>query len=403
MTVKAAGGNQADVEVVLSREQAAELAGAGVELEPKLIDGQTVAEAATLQAEAGFNVFRPYSGDGGLREEYEQIAADNPDITKLVVIGQTVQGQDIIALKVARKASRERDGSKPATLFVSAQHAREWITATRWRCGSAPRRVSKGRSTASTSRTRWRPTAGAQALIIANEDYTGVNPTYPAGTTAPKYTDEYEAALDASGVSHATWDVDAQGVPHHLGVLSHFDAVVWELGDNRLTQDPEDEITDTFLFGPLPDLAVAERQQFLTMAVRDYLNEGGKLVHTGETAQYFGLLGGSIGGIYYGLDRAPTEDCEVTVDFFSDCLLLADDFSQYYLGAFVRTTLAAPVGVAGTATPLDGLTADFGGQAVVDNPLDEAGRSRSPATCCPPTSSRCSPGARTAPTWERGA
>src|SRR5262245_37767409 len=128
MTVKAATGNQADVEVVLSSEQAADLADAGVELEPKLIDGQTVAEAATLQAEAGFNVFRPYSGAGGLREEFEQIAADNPDITKLVVIGQTVNGQDIIALKVTKKASRERDGSRPATLFSSAQHAREWIT-----------------------------------------------------------------------------------------------------------------------------------------------------------------------------------------------------------------------------------------------------------------------------------
>ena len=28
---------------------------------------------------------------------------------------------------------------------------------------------------------------GADVLVIANEDYTGVNPTYPAGTTAPKY------------------------------------------------------------------------------------------------------------------------------------------------------------------------------------------------------------------------
>ena len=26
-----------------------------------------------------------------------------------------------------------------------------------------------------------------------------------------------------------------------------------------------------------------------------YLNEGGKLAHTGETAQYYGLLGGSVG------------------------------------------------------------------------------------------------------------
>jgi len=36
------------------------------------------------------------------------------------------------------------------------------------------------------------------------------------------------------------------------------------LGDNRLTQDPEDELTGTFAFGPLPDLAVAERQQYLS-------------------------------------------------------------------------------------------------------------------------------------------
>jgi hypothetical protein len=215
--------------------------------------------------------------------------------------------------------------------------------------------------------------SGADALIIANEDYTGVNPTYPAGTDAPKYVDEYAAALDANGVSHDTFDVDAQGVPHPLGVLGHYDAVVWELGDNRLTQDPEDELTDTFRFGPLPDLAVAERQQFLTLAVRDYLNEGGKLVQTGETTGYFGLLGGSIGGIYYGLDGAPEEDCVVTEDFFSDCLLLGDDFSQYYLGAFARATFSDPVGMAGTGTPLDGAGANFGGPAVADNPLDEAG------------------------------
>ena len=80
-------------------------------------------------------------------------------------------------------------------------------------------------------------------LVIANEDYTGVNPTYPPGTTAPKYLDEHVAALEANGVTPDVWDVDAQGVPHDLGVLSHYDAVVWYLGDNRLTQDPEDELT----------------------------------------------------------------------------------------------------------------------------------------------------------------
>ncbi|GAA1759080.1 M14 family metallopeptidase [Agromyces humatus] len=214
--------------------------------------------------------------------------------------------------------------------------------------------------------------SGSPVLVLANEDYTGVNPTYPAGSTAPKYLDEHVAALEANGVTPATWDVDAQGVPHDLGVLSHFDGVIWYLGDNRLTQDPEDFITDTFLFGPLPDLAVAERQQYLTMSVRDYLNEGGKLAHSGETSAYFGLLGDQIGGIYYGLDGAPEEDCVISGDFFSDCLLLADDFTQYWLGANSRTA-SDFTGTTGIAPPLEGFTGTFGGPATVDNPVDEAG------------------------------
>ncbi len=127
--------------------------------------------------------------------------------------------------------------------------------------------------------------------MLADEDYTGVNPTYPAGTDAPKYAAAHVAAVQAAGYDADVWDVDAQGVPHDLGILSHYDAVVWYLGDNRLTQDPEDEIIETEPFGPLPDIAVAEREQYLTMAVRDFLNDGGKLLHAGETAQYLGQLG----------------------------------------------------------------------------------------------------------------
>ena len=32
-------------------------------------------------------------------------------------------------------------------------------------------------------------------LVLADEDYTGVNPIYPAGTTAPRYAQQYVAAL----------------------------------------------------------------------------------------------------------------------------------------------------------------------------------------------------------------
>ena len=179
-------------------------------------------------------------------------------------------------------------------------------------------------------------------LIVANEDYTGVNPgPTPSGATAPKYVDEHVAALQANGITPDVWDVDAQGIPHDLGVLSHYAAVLWYLGDNRLTQDPEDFLTEVPLISPttrVPDTSVAERTQYLTVAVRDYLNGGGKLVHAGETAAMDSRLddanGGVIGGLYYGLDDFPEQQCVVTDDPFSDCLLLADDFAQYWLGAF---------------------------------------------------------------------
>jgi hypothetical protein len=215
--------------------------------------------------------------------------------------------------------------------------------------------------------------SGADVLVIANEDYTGVNPTYPAGTNAPKYADEHVAALRSAGYRSDVWDVDAQGVPHDLGVLSHYDAVLWYTGENRITQDPEDELIST-PFGQLPDIGVAERQQYLTIAVRDYLNGGGKLVHAGESVQHQGLLGISdaVGGLYYGLDGDPTAECVVqTVEgFFEDCLILADDFRQYWLGGFARVDLAGPEAVSGIGEPIEGYEGELAGG---DNPLDEAG------------------------------
>jgi hypothetical protein len=227
----------------------------------------------------------------------------------------------------------------------------------------------------------------ADVLVLADEDYEGVNPTYPAGTSAPKYAQQYVDALAAKGIRAAVWDISAQGVPHDLGVLDHFKGVVWYYGDNRLTQDPEDELTET-IFGNLPDSAVAEREQFTTMAVRDFLNEGGKLVVTGETAGYTGFLdaalGGVIGGIYYGLDGAPAQDCVVSADPFSDCLILSNDFYQYYLGAFSRPVASGPVGFNGSGV-LAGTSATFGGQATVDNPLDEPGNFIPTSVSLPPT------------------
>ena len=57
------------------------------------------------------------------------LAAAYPGLAKLVVIGQSGQGQDIVALKVTQDARNVADGARPAMLFSAVNHAREWIAA----------------------------------------------------------------------------------------------------------------------------------------------------------------------------------------------------------------------------------------------------------------------------------
>ena len=90
--------------------------------------GQTTAQAAFEEAENGFEVWRTWSEPGGYRDEMEFLADQYDDLTELITIGQSVQGQDIYAMRVTEKADTKRRGSRPAVLNISAQHAREWIS-----------------------------------------------------------------------------------------------------------------------------------------------------------------------------------------------------------------------------------------------------------------------------------
>ena len=76
-----------------------------------------------------YDVFRSYSEPGGVKAEMTSLAAAYPGLAKLVVIGQSGQGQDIVALKVTSDARNVADGSRPAMLFSAVNHAREWIAA----------------------------------------------------------------------------------------------------------------------------------------------------------------------------------------------------------------------------------------------------------------------------------
>ncbi|MFF3760824.1 M14 family zinc carboxypeptidase [Streptomyces sp. NPDC002185] len=124
LTERVPAKGSATVELFLTGRQAGQLRGQGVELTEHALGAQ----AEKRVAAAGDGVFRPYGGPNGLKQEILDTARANPGLTKVVSIGKTVKGQDILALKLTRGARRAEDGSKPATLYVSNQHAREWIT-----------------------------------------------------------------------------------------------------------------------------------------------------------------------------------------------------------------------------------------------------------------------------------
>ena len=111
-------------------------------------------------------------------------------------------------------------------------------------------------------------------LVLAAEDYLAGNPAQdPDG---PHYLSYYTDALDANGVGYDVYDVDRMGhqAPDALGVLSHYDAVIWYTGDDYLTRRP----------GQPPGTGTARLAVEEMIAVRAFLNEGGKLLYTGKRA-----------------------------------------------------------------------------------------------------------------------
>ena len=122
-------GRRTEVFLVLSRGEAAKLRSQGVRA--RLVrdsQGRTQLQRAALQAASGFEVYRSWDEEGGISDELYQLAEDNPDLVKLEVLGHTDQGREYIALKLTKNAQTVADGSRPAVLYVSTHHAREWIS-----------------------------------------------------------------------------------------------------------------------------------------------------------------------------------------------------------------------------------------------------------------------------------
>ncbi|GLZ30068.1 zinc carboxypeptidase [Lentzea sp. NBRC 105346] len=122
-------GDKVELELVLSDREWKTLTRQGVDVQVKKTkDGKTTRQLAAEQAAGGFTVWRSFDEKGGIRDQLYQIARDNRNLVKLEVLGKTGQGREIIAVKVTQAANETPDGARPAVLYSSTQHAREWIS-----------------------------------------------------------------------------------------------------------------------------------------------------------------------------------------------------------------------------------------------------------------------------------
>ncbi|MPZ74749.1 MAG: hypothetical protein GEU74_16300 [Nitriliruptorales bacterium] len=190
-------------------------------------------------------------------------------------------------------------------------------------------------------------------LVLANEDYSGIshNPGY-ASDSEPNYLQYYLDALEDNGVGADVYDVDAHDrtAPHHLGVLAHYDAVVWYHANNVTTRD---------VGHPSPSAYVSKLASDMEVTVRDYLNEGGKVLVTGQHYSVEHALG-------LGYNPAG-EPPYCPVGSVEECIGLSDDFMQYYLGAYTHNWGAGTESLTGTDTPFGGLAFGLNGEDSAGN------------------------------------
>jgi Zinc carboxypeptidase/Immune inhibitor A peptidase M6 len=196
---------------------------------------------------------------------------------------------------------------------------------------------------------------GGDVLVLAAEDYTGISPAQ--GVHAPKYADEHVASIEAAGYDADVYDIDANGrtAPHPLGVLSHYDAVVWESGDDVIPRQRGQ------VAGTADDVTLQTE-----LAVRDYLNEGGKVLVGG---QYNRFAEAADGQYYY----SPFEPPGCTTPGEYPCLPLLNDFQQYWLGAHGYVSdggtdaTGEPYDLEGNAGTLDGFAGDLNAAGSAQN------------------------------------
>jgi hypothetical protein len=211
--------------------------------------------------------------------------------------------------------------------------------------------------------------SGSRMLVVAAEDYSGASPVQTPG---PHYLNYYLEALAANGIAADVYDVDKRGrtAPDQLGVLSHYDGVIWYTGDDAVTR------TAGRAAGNADRLALDEMFE-----MRAYMDEGGRVLYTGKMAgmQY---TGAAVGSQFY--DPKGEVACR-PVDPALDqrrCLLLRgstqggdqiNDVLQYWFGGMVQIANDGfdedgnAFGLNGIGDPFAGLSWNLNGPDSADN------------------------------------
>jgi hypothetical protein len=215
-------------------------------------------------------------------------------------------------------------------------------------------------------------TAKKRVLVVAAEDYTGVSPNRaPNYDVAPRYLQSHVDALTAAGYEVEVFNADApplnaDGVAApksltSLGVLSHFDAVLYYTGDDFIPQDSTNpnprHLATATATTPSGSTEMASWAFKGWIARRDYLNEGGKVVFSGRNAHVPFLStppnppSNSAGGLnatgpynyrtdqVYGFFYPPNNggDDRRPHTAFQTLVPVSNDVPQYYFGVTART------------------------------------------------------------------
>jgi hypothetical protein len=104
-----------------TEEQISQIEGLGLRIE-KMALSEVVDESVIGKAGAGL-----YHTYAEVSAELHQIELNHSNIAKVHVIGKSIEGRDILAIKISDNPTIEEPG-EPEVLYMGCHHAREWIS-----------------------------------------------------------------------------------------------------------------------------------------------------------------------------------------------------------------------------------------------------------------------------------